>query len=267
MLKKINDITVKPIRFQNVDKKHILGSDLFPEIYSNVFLCAKKKSGKTSTILHIIRKCADKRTNVIIFCSTCEKDKNYAYIREYLKAKNIPHQFHQSIKDDKHDYLGELLDQLQYEESEPSEESEPEPEPQILSTDNDSITVKIKKRKPKYLSQKYLIIFDDLSLELKTPNLNQLLKTNRHYKAKILISSQYLNDLLPMARRQIDVYLLWGGLNEEKLKELYQNADLDISFEKFQELYNDATKDKYNFFYVDASNVQYRKNFNQQYIL
>lgn len=266
MIKKqyINKVKVNPIKLPQLEKQNVRGYDMFPEIYSNIFLCAKKKSGKTSTIYNILKKCADKRTTVYVFCSTCNKDANWREIKKYLDDKEIMNEFYLSLREDNKDHLGLLIDKLQHEPSD-KEESEEEPEPQILNYDDDSITLRIKKRKPKLISPKYIIIFDDLSLELKDPNINHLLKTNRHYKAKVLISTQYLNDLLPMARRQIDVYLLWGGLNEQKLKEIYANADLDIEYEFFLSLYYDATIDKYNFFYIDTNNG-YRKNFNQKYI-
>ena len=72
---------------------------------------------------------------------------------------------------------------------------------------------------------------------------------------------------LATAAGQIDVYMLFGGINDEKLQEIFKNADLDIEFDIFKKLYKDATKLKYIFFYVDASNCNYRRNFNEKYIL
>ena len=45
--KKINDIKINPLPIPKIDTDKIKGSELFPEIYSNIFLIAKKKSGKT----------------------------------------------------------------------------------------------------------------------------------------------------------------------------------------------------------------------------
>lgn len=56
---------------------------------------------------------------------------------------------------------------------------------------------KKKSKKSKYLAPEYMIIFDDLSSELKSRSLLSLLKFNRHFKAKLIISSQWLHDLLP----------------------------------------------------------------------
>lgn len=264
--KQINDVEVRPVPLPKTDKKEILGSELFDELYSNIYLCAKKKSGKTSTIYNIIKRCCDKRTAVFVFCSTYGKDQNWRAIKDYLDRKSIENEFYSSIKGDdgKENHLKNLVERLKTETSE-SEESEPEEEEEkILLFSDEEIKVTIRKRKPKKTSQRYLFIFDDISTELKDPNISHLLKTNRHYKSKVIISSQWLNDLLPMARRQIDVYMIFSGINNEKLEELFKNADLNIEFPQFVSLYREATNQKYSFFYVDASNCKYRKNFNME---
>ena len=48
-VKKINDETVAPVTFIDVqaDPRPIKGRNLFPEMYANVFFCARKKSGKS----------------------------------------------------------------------------------------------------------------------------------------------------------------------------------------------------------------------------
>ena len=261
---KINNFEVKTIPKKAVDKKDILGSDLFDEIYCNVFLCAKKKSGKTNVIYNIVKKCCNKETTVYVFCPTHEKDVNWVAIKEMLDNKDIPNEFYTSIKENNN--LKELIEKLQKEEN-VEESSEEEEEEKICSFEEDKYKVKIKKKKPKKISNKYLIIFDDISTELQDKNVSQLLKTNRHYKSKVLISSQWVHDIAPMSRRQIDTYILFGGLNNDKLEKVFENADLNIEFDVFLELYKDATKDKYNFFYVDSSNCTYRKNFNIKYIV
>eukprot|EP00732_Lithocolla_globosa_P006494 Lithocolla_globosa_v1_NODE_7592_length_927_cov_406.575688.p1 type:complete len:271 gc:universal NODE_7592_length_927_cov_406.575688:877-65(-) len=243
----------------------ILGYSMFEELYANIYLCARKKSGKSSTIMTILKECADKETNVVVFCSTCQRDKAWLTIQDYLEKKKINHQFFQSIKEDGINHLQVLLDQVKMAEDDNSD-SEPEPEPEILKFSSKSLSVRIKKKKPKKVSPKYIIIFDDISAELKDPYVSQLLKQNRHYKSKVIISSQWLNDIPPQARRQIEYYIIFGGMNDDKLEELYKNADLDISFEQFYKIYHDATQQKYNFLYVDT-NGSYRHNFCNQYII
>ena len=70
---------------------------------------------------------------------------------------------------------------------------------------------KKKSKKAKFLAPEYMIIFDDLISELKSRSLFSLLKPHRHFKAKLIISSQWLNDLLPESRKQIDLFLLFKG--------------------------------------------------------
>jgi hypothetical protein len=50
-----------------------------------------------------------------------------------------------------------------------------------------------------------------------------LLKWNRHYKAKVIISSQWLHDLLPESRKQIDLFLIFKGFPAKKLAEIYKD--------------------------------------------
>ena len=64
-LKKINDIAVKPIIQRKLPKELILGYDYFPTLYSNIYICSKRKSGKTTLIYNILKHCTDKKTNVV----------------------------------------------------------------------------------------------------------------------------------------------------------------------------------------------------------
>ena len=72
-LRKINDIKVRPVQtISGGDARKALGYRLFPEAYSNIFLCARRKSGKSSLIAEIIKRCAGKTTTVMVFCSTVQ---------------------------------------------------------------------------------------------------------------------------------------------------------------------------------------------------
>ena len=258
-LTKLNDFQVNPIQLPVIPQKNIRGSKLFPEIYANIFLCAKKKSGKTSVIYNILKNCADKYTNVIVFCSTHQKDRNWIEIKKYLDEKNINNEFYHSMNDNGN-ILSEIVTDLQLQVSSDSESEEEEPEILRFKTKRK----KKKKKKPTIISPKYIIIFDDLSSELRKPEIAHLLKTNRHYKSKIIISSQYLHDLQPMSLRQMDYWLLFSGLPDEKLQMVYKQADLSIDYEKFYELYKQATSEKYSFFYIDTNTDTFRRNFNYQ---
>jgi hypothetical protein len=257
MFKKINDIKIQTIKVPKIDEKNIVGYDMFPEIYGNIFISAKKMSGKSTVIYNIIKNCADKNSVVVVFCNTYRNDANWITIRKYLDDKKIPNLFYDSIHDGAVNNLSNLVN-LMSAEDEPEDEKEPE---SCLSFNEKEIRIKV--RKPKKISQKYLIIMDDISSELKDPNVSILLKQNRHYKSKVIISSQYINDIAPQCRRQMQYYLLFSGINEQKLEELFDNADLNIDFEQFVYLYKLATAGQYNFFYI-GTNGDYRRNFNEK---
>jgi hypothetical protein len=55
ILKQTNNQIVKAIPIPNVDTRPIKGFDLIQELYANIFLCARKKSGKTSVIFKLIK--------------------------------------------------------------------------------------------------------------------------------------------------------------------------------------------------------------------
>ena len=257
MFKPINKVTVErvPIYGGEKDNRPIKGEELFSEIYSNIFICARKQSGKSSVIYTILKKCTTKDTKILAFVSTLHKDNTWLQIQHMCSKKGLYFEGHTSLKDD------EGIDQLDLfikAEQEPPPEEEPETKLLLLDDEPE----KERKSKSKYLGPEWIIILDDLSTELKAKSLVSLLKKNRHLKAKVIISSQYLNDLLPEARKQIDYFLLFGSLHEDKLKTIYKDADISVDYDEFKRLYQNATKEKYNFFYIDTRKDEFRRNFN-----
>ena len=270
--KKINNVQVKKVQLHEVeDSRPVKGSALFDEIYANIFLCAKKKSGKTSTIYKIVKECMGKKTKVIAFVSTLHKDKTWKAIRQYVESKGNEFTGHTSLKEDGEDLLDKLVEELKDEAENEEEDNNLDERIRRLekklcpiSYDGDSSDeeeVK-KERKEKYQSPEYIILLDDLSSELKSKSLVSLLKKNRHFKAKIIVSSQYLNDMLPESRKQQDYFLIFRGQPKKKLEEIRRDADVGLDEDEFREVYNFATEEKYSFLYVDTNNNSYRRNFN-----
>ena len=288
-VKTINKETIKPIPLEGKqDMRPILGESLFPEIYANIALIAKKKSGKTTALHHILKRCAGRDTNVIFFCSTIYKDKNYVGIRNMLKKKNINFEIHTSLKEDGIDQLDELLAQLEEEAKErelaiENGELDEEKEPEHTFEDLMNALAKEsgftqfmskvepeeekKPRKSKYRMPDYIIVLDDLSNQMKAKSLETLLKKNRHYFSKVIMSTQYIHDLKPESLKQLDYWLVYGHQPEEKLMKIYKDADIHVDFDLFNRIYKDATSQKYSFLYIDTNNMTFRKNFNKQYVI
>lgn len=264
MLKRINNEKVSAVPvIGGADTRPVKGANLFSEPYANIFLLAKKKSGKSSVIYKIINDCSERNTKILAFCSTIYKDNVWIQIAELCKRKGLYFEPHTSLKEEGIDILEEFL----ISESAPdvaTEETE-KATSSILFDDDEPKAKKVKK--PKKLAPEWLIILDDLSTELKSKSVEALLKKNRHLKSKVIISSQYLCDLKPESRKQIDTFLIFKGQPKEKLESVYKDADVSLDFPTFEQLYKKATIMPYSFFYVDTRNDSYRRNFSDEFVL
>ena len=268
--KKINEFKIRKIKLPRVDEKKIKGGDILP-IYSNTFICAKKNSGKTTTIFNILKKCVDRDTTLDFFVATIEKDRSWKAIVEYFKNKGCTVNSNTSTIDtDGKDLIRNIIDtDVEWSDDENSSEEEDEELKYISINDPNKKEAeeKPKKRKKQKKAQKRIIVLDDLSTELKRPTIDALLKINRHLGSKVILSSQYLNDLSPQARRQIDVWLLFPGLKQNKLSQVVRDCDTALDYPEFEEVYKFCTDRKYNFMCLYCDTDTYRKNFNEKVLI
>ena len=263
-VKKINSEEVRPVKFldEEDDPRPVRGRDIFPEIYANIFFCARKKSGKTCSIHHIIERCSTRETRVIAFVSTLHRDPTWRAIQRMCEKKNIDFTGFTSIKDEKsgEDILDGIIETLQAQTGDGEEAEEEDTSILIMG---DPPERERKARKPKEKAPKIIFVLDDLSGELSSSSVVKLLKKNRHFKCKVLLSSQYWNDIPLQGRKQIDYVLLFRGLSQSlgKLEDIYKNLDLSIPFDVFVGVYRFCTAEQFNFMYIDVLNSQFRKNF------
>ena len=281
-LKQINCQYVKPIPIPDEDHRPIKGFDICEEVYANIFLCARKKSGKTSALFKILKECSSKKTIIIVFCSTAYKDKNWIQIRKYFEQKGMDIRVFTSIYEDGQDQLANLVEDLKREAKE-EEQKANRSEDEMDDIDKcDDILARLgsgqasreekeepekKPRRSKYQAPEYIIVFDDLSSELKSGSLLSLLKFNRHFKSKLIISSQWLHDLLPESRKQIDLFLIFKGFPDDKVALIYKDCDSGVPFDTFLRIYKKATKKPHSSMYVDTRSDQFRCNFDKQFII
>jgi len=272
-VKRINKEDVKPVKFIDVieDKRPVRGATIFPEIYANIFFCARKKSGKTSAIYHTIENCATIETRVIAFCSTIHRDPSWRSIKKLCEDMKVKFYEYSSIKDPetKTDILDAIVKDLEQTTGDEKPFEEEKKPIDLIMTNfrfQNGAGKKPKPKKPKEKAPRIIFIFDDLSGELISPSVTQLLKKNRHFKSKVLISSQYWNDIALQARKQVDYVLLYGGLAKSipKMRDIFKDLDLSIEFETFMQLYSFATKEKHHFLYIDVVNSEFRKDFNYE---
>jgi len=270
--KQINDIQIKPVIHLALEPTEILGYDYFPNLYSNIYICSKRKSGKITLIYNILKHCVSKRTNVVFFCSTIHRDSTYKKILEMLEKKKVNVVSYDHFIDGKENILNSILEELnesleaEEEEKIKNAEDKLDPKPKFELFPKEEVKER-KERKPKKLAPEYVFIFDDLGADLRHPSITQLCKISRHYKAKLIFSSQYIHDLSNSAIKNIDYALIFRSFNKEKLLSLYEGLDLSITFETFEKIYQDATEERFHFLYVDCREGTFRKDFNKEYIL
>lgn len=272
-IQRINNSVVKPLKFvKPKDDRPIKGFETVPLLMAIIFICAHKNSGKTWVVNDIINKCSTKDTTVIAFVSTLYKDDAWIAIRKNLKKKGIDFIGHTSIVDDdtKQNHLIEFMKENRQPDDDEEDENEIIQKPKDLNDilfpiheDEDTITF----RKSKYQAPKFILIFDDLSDELRKPYLQKFLKEHRHYSTKVIISSQYCKDLPPMALQQTDFWLLFKGHTPDKLINIYERCGLNITFQDFINLYNFATSQPYNFLYINKNTKEFRRNFNERLLI
>lgn len=274
----INDVLVDPIKDKKSKVENILGWQLIALLLCNIFICGRKGSGKTNVTWTLLQHCIDETTKVIIFCPTCNSDSNWIAIRKWLEKRDQPHIFYESIMDDKNvSYLNLLMDKIKDDDRldvEKAKTKKPKNKVTKILFDKDSDDENDENEggKNKKVAPKYFIVFDDISDQLrKKGQIQTCLKIQRHLKAKVVISSQYPNDLDPASRAQIDLWCLFRGFTKNKMEDVFPQLDINnMDFEEFYTLYSSVTNNKdHNFLYINKNKAktQLRENFNQEIIV
>jgi hypothetical protein len=277
---RVNNFKVEPIKLKE-DTRPIKGGFMFPKSEIVAYVLGKKESGKTHLLFNIMCNRIYTNTTLVIFSSTYEADRGWIEIIKYFEKKEVPVITYNSIYENGVNNLSELVDQLEVEASQRLEEQKKKEAKEkkrkerlknghskALKLDDETDSDDDKKppeKPPKMAASNYLIIFDDLSDELKEKALTKLIKRHRHYLASIILSNQTLNDVALSARKNLDYWLMFQDIDDKKLKEIYDRCSLAVTLEKFMEMYHDATKEKYNFFYFSCNKSDYRENFNIEY--
>lgn len=265
-INKLNNIKVRPIKsIQTLQPEKIKGYCYFNNLYSNIFLLGKKASGKTSVIYNILKKCINKKTVVYFFVSTIHKDASYDEILKMLDNMGVEHHEYTSIFEGKENYLEQIIEQLQ-QEPEVVEKEKSKLKLKFIKCD-DSSDEEEPEYRPKKISPEVVFIFDDVSNQLSNNSVSALLKKNRHFKSKTLISSQYIHDLRPESIQQLDYMLMFPNIPLQKLDVIYKQLDLAIDFKTFIEMYKIATQERYHFLYISIRDERYLKDFNYQFQL
>lgn len=286
-IQKINDVKVKPfVALQ--EKKPPRHFDLFGmNPYPNIGIMASKGSGKTSVLGTILTKSIGWGTEVIAFVPTGYQDSAWQEIRDYMA--NLPSKLYNKftlyteIVDDEtgENHLQRFLDEQKRISSELDDDSQDDEKkdapavpanfivPLEAESDDEKDEAELREeierkiQRSKYTFPRYILIFDDLSDDLRNRYVEKLLKTNRHLKAMIIISSHQLTDMRPASTTNLDFVLVFGGIEERYLEALRKRIALRIPFNVFSELYRTITAERFNFLWISTRDQKFRKNFNE----
>lgn len=273
--------TIKPRKLRGKGNKElpVKGSVLIPELYSTTFLAGKTYSGKTVVIDHLMKHTIDPRTTVIIFCSTVNIDKQWISIQKALKKRGIPCVTFTSLMDDETgcsmlDSLLKTIDEKKAKRKSKEEDDNEKivtPAPvttmcqfpkTIQEEEKKDKEIVLPKRKPKNRVPEHLLIFDDLSRdELRSDSILNLIKKNRHYDARVFISTQFVRGITPSTYTQLWYLYLFPGFSIEDVKLVYERIQTTLKFPEFLELYQQITKKPHQFLNIDVRTGVMRHNF------
>lgn len=267
-VEKINNVKVKPLIQHTKNQDEVLGGKLFLDPFSNCCIVAKKKSGKTTLFYNILKKVTRGGyypSNVIIFCSTVFKDKTWEMIIKMLEKKGVLVSTYTNFIEDGENIVEELIHRLESkkEEVEGKKKEKIEPMNELMFGGGKTEEEKKPPPKPKKLCAEYVFVFDDLGSDLKHETIANLSKKIRHF-GRCFISTQFITDITPATRKQMDYCIVFRSFNVEKLKTLYEAFDLSCDFDTFVDIYNFATEEPYNFLYIDIRENKFRKNFDKE---
>jgi hypothetical protein len=263
----LNNISVKPLVNGNaIDEKKIKGSALFPTLYDCVYLCSRRRSGKTSVLAEILKKTSDRKTTFWLFVPTSRVDESWKTIISLLESRGNTVNVFDSIMEGKTNLLDEIVADLSVGDEPPKKE-----QPQSIQGSGVKLMFEPKESekkkyeyKPKKMAPEHIFVFDDISQELKNTALTALTKKSRHLKATVYISSQYLNDCTPQVLKQLSYFICFRSMTRDKLDHIHKMLDLSIDVDKFYDIYDFATKEPFSFLYCDMKNQSFRKNFNRE---
>jgi hypothetical protein len=293
----INDIKVHPLKTTKENLNKVKGSKLFSSKLESIFIFSPPESGKTTLVVNILEHCCGKNTTVYIFSNTYYNnvDKQYQQFEDWAEKRGIPVLGFTSIYDEEtgEDILGGYMKELgdgtklnekpntkmlKEEQQQLQQVHIPVPIKIYIAGDGPAQPLihqltqgeEIKEKKPRKESKQApdrIFLFDDISEDLRSKSVAKLSRQFRHYQSKFIIATQYWKDLSKGARESTNCFIMFKGLPADKLEELRYSKGITVPQKEFERMYQIATEDIRDFFYIDCKRKDFRKNFNQKFIL
>lgn len=243
--KKINNNKVQVFK-QKFNEKKILHKDLINIPYFATYIFARRGCGKTNIAGNIIFQVAiPKYTILRIFSSCIDQDLTLQSIIKKCEKYKLEYELFDNIYDEEgNDLFLKQFEEIKLEVSE----------------------LKEKLDKSKIAYPLYIYYIDDNNDILRNnKNLENFFYRFRHLKCVFILSSQSYKHIKPSIRSNLDLIIIPSkDIPMENLKLLYDERinSKKLSFDKFLDIYTYATKDRFNFLYINVNdNLEFRKNF------
>ena len=108
-----------------------------------------------------------------------------------------------------------------------------------------------------------LLVLDDcLDFMRNSKSFNVLCTRFRHFSLGIIVVSQHLKKIPICARTNGQYWLVWKLFNEQEKKKFIE--EIGSNFEGFDRYYKEATKEKYNFLYINMKDMTLFRNFEKE---
>lgn len=288
------NLEIKPVKLpsSDFDEKNILGYPIFEQIRApmSIGIYGKRGSGKTTTLVNVLRHTTSPRTSVILFSKTAFTDPTWMAVQNEFLHKGIPFTRYQSIFDEddpKINIVASIMHSLQIEDKNKNslqQSSSGPSKPVIVTTEEEKALLEgggkkqlsaaekkrlaeiEKKERHDYLKQpRFVFVFDDIANELKDKAIAQLIKNARHFHATVIISTQSYYDVLKAIRINMEYVILCGQAHpQDRVEAICSEMGIDMKPNVFYNLYKMVTQPSpYDFLFVNISKEQYRRNFNQ----
>lgn len=194
----------------------------FTLVNKMVLLIAKRNSGKSVLLKHLVEDETDVFAKVFVVCPT-EKINHFYTLAGITTQEYVYDQYSEA-------FVNKLLDRM----------------------------AELNQGKPKDAMTKVLLILDDCIADVNfhsSPSLKRLFSTGRHYGCAVIFTSQYLNALSPLQRNNTD-YILCGCMNNHSFDILCEEfLTGNITKQEFKKFYSDATKE-YGFVVINNNSVK-----------
>jgi len=204
--------------------------DNFTLVNSTVIFCAKRRSGKSTLLKHIVESEMNKFDKIFLFCPTEEINNFYS---DVVKTDCIFNNYNE-------EWIENLIKQM---------------------------TNYYKNKKANEKDKKVLLILDDCVSDVKLQSSNTFKKIftrGRHIGISLVITTQYLNLIPSVARTNAD-FVVVGQLNSQSIKLMCDEYKAgSISNKTFEKLYYSNTND-YKFLVINNNCVENNDDLNLIY--